>query len=184
MGAAAIHPEPPGADSYAWYIPAGILVFAGLVVIALPQPPLGLAVRAAEAQLRITWHRSARTGNLQIVDGSDVALIPVAANLASVTYQPESADVQVRLARGTAGDPFEITRCLDRPPESPAALAKDLAATEARASGLRAAIYRQKLQVQQMQSVADTLLQRTATKPKTTAPPKSPPTSATRWWRY
>jgi hypothetical protein len=70
---------------------------------ALPQPPLAVAVHEEAGQLVIDWQAYARTelGRLDIVDGDERIVIPLAPGQSNVTYAHRTGDVEIRLATGT-----------------------------------------------------------------------------------
>ncbi len=70
---------------------------------ALPQPPLAVAVHEEAGQLIIDWQGNAPTelGRLDIVDGSDRLVVPLAPGQSNVTYAHRTGDVEIRLATAT-----------------------------------------------------------------------------------
>lgn len=61
--------------------------------------PLGLTMRGGTEALRIAWNRFATAdgARLEILDGAHHTIVPVSDELSSVTYEPESTDVEVQL---------------------------------------------------------------------------------------
>ena len=151
-----------------WFAVLVPFLAGGLVV----RGPIGLAVRAGDAQLRITWDRhAAKKANLEILDGPEHAVMPVAAGLSSVTYQPRGADVEVRIASGETN--LEIARCLGRMPLSVEVVRQEIQSTRAEARQLRAAVRDRIRRVEQMQRIANRMLEEV---------PESKP-KPVRWWR-
>ena len=86
----------------------GASMVTGLVLLAAGSIPLwgrsrgtqsDLAVREESGSLLVSWNQALypRTTILEIIDGKEQTLVAVTPNLSSVTYQPRSDDVQIRL---------------------------------------------------------------------------------------
>src|SRR5579883_2907441 len=105
MGTAAIHQNVLPHD---WMQPlafvAGVVLFYFTIAagqkLSEPSPPaLGLTVRREGPQIRIRWDRGATGASLHIEDGTRRTALFVSSRLSGVTYEAETADVVVRLAR-------------------------------------------------------------------------------------
>ncbi len=133
----------------------------------LSHSPVGLAVHAGDAQLRITWDRHAgREQNLEILDGAARATLSVPPALSSVTYQVRGPDVQVRLSNGETD--VEIARCIGREPPSVAVVRREMQKTKADAENLRASVRKGTREIERMQQIADQMLARVPqTRPQT-----------------
>ncbi len=75
-----------------------LVVVALTAAWALRQPPLAISIREDAGQLRILFTRS--NGLIEITDGSTARSVPVNRSTTSLTYAPQSADVQIRLTSG------------------------------------------------------------------------------------
>jgi len=153
------------------YLAAAVPFFAGGLFVA--REPIGLVVRAVDAQLRITWERrELGETNLQIVDGQERQTIAVTPTLGSVTYQPRGGDVEVRLANGESH--LEITRMVARDPATVEVVRREIRTTREQARQLRAAVRGRTRHVEQMQRAADEMLREV---------PEPPTKTEARWWR-
>jgi len=160
--------------SYRWVEPLAyaltmlltIATIAGAQKQTMPKR-LALTVYRDGAQLHIGWDRAAAAGaNLEIVDSAQHIAMFVSPALTGITYQPESADVFVRLAGANS---TEIARCLVAEPRSAAILQRDFAATTVAAAALETSLAQRSRRVDRLQKLADLLV--AATLPPTVAPP-------------
>jgi hypothetical protein len=98
------HQELAAPDSAArkWtQLPAAALALVMIALIAAwamrPQP-LALSIREDAGQLRIAFTRS--SGQIEISDGAATHSLPLDRSTTSLTYAPQSADIQIRLKSG------------------------------------------------------------------------------------
>lgn len=166
----------------AWELPlACLLILLGYFAWA-PGDSLALDVHQSRDEIAIRWNRSAidvRGKNLEIIDGVHRAAMFVSRRLASVTHQPSTTDVEVRL--GALADPArtEIALCLMREPVSAGILKGQITGTGARAAALDRFFAKDALKVASLQREAERLLAMLSPPPKAT-PAAS---TSTRWWR-
>jgi hypothetical protein len=96
-------PATPEQDLFAAGLRRLNLVWLNLVGLKLvwlhTEAPLDLTIRGGSEALRIAWNRFATAdgAQLEIVDGARHTIVPVSDDLSSVTYEPESTDVEVQL---------------------------------------------------------------------------------------
>jgi len=154
-------PRPP---KRSWIRVAVTVALLALPAAAVPylqpllaRPPLALSVREADGQLVAAWNARAapQRGRLEIIDGTEHAIVQLTQGQTSVTYRPQGGDVEFRLTAdarsGTAR--WEAARYIStRPKRQPAAVTAGLEQTalEQTAGDLRRSIESAKARVEEL----------------------------------
>lgn len=168
---------------------AGSALFAIAGAVFIPQsfdsrrPPLELAVRQDQGQIVVRWrHDAAQYGAaLQIADGSQRIAVFIHPEINSLTYRPQTADIEIRMARWGDWTP-EIARCITKTQLLPGSLEAQFSISRREAEWLHSQLEGNLQHLAELQGAADRLFEFAPAR-NTLARQKKIEPQVARWWR-